>query len=431
MPGTRGVRGARAGGARAVRRVGRTDRGRARGAHGTGPQPTGLGGGTGAPPRTRRTVLPSGATARVHAEHRCRAAVRTSPRQPTGTFAACEYAEHAPIPSTSVRSGTPPGRQRAAASARSRPASRSSVAATAGTCGQVGQGQRDDLALAPRAPPSRCARPLGRTDSIASSGRTATPRPGADQADHRRVVVGGEVDARGEAGTARRPRPAGRGSAGSPRSTTRRRARRSPTATPAPASRCPSGTSADQPVGEQRAYDQVVPLLGAAARPRSGRPARCRSRPPAASRPSAAARPPPGRPGCPGWAARSAARARGHQRGAAAGEGDQPDPAGPQPGDRGDLLLGGGEPGEDAGGVPDQRLARLGQPHLAAAADEQRGARGGLQRLHLLADGGLGAAQLARRRGEGAGGGHGAQHTEMTGFDHPSTISAFLDRHGE
>ncbi|CAK7281656.1 hypothetical protein SGPA1_12449 [Streptomyces misionensis JCM 4497] len=112
----------------------------------------------------------------------------------------------------------------------------------------------------------------------------------------------------------------------------------------------------------------------------------------------------------------------GDEGGAAAREGDQADPAGPQARDGGDLLLGGGESGEDAGGVPDQGLAGLGQPHLAAGADQQRGADRGLQGLHLLAHGGLGAAQLAPGGREGAGGGDGAQDTEMTGLDHPSSI---------
>lgn len=111
------------------------------------------------------------------------------------------------------------------------------------------------------------------------------------------------------------------------------------------------------------------------------------------------------------------------QAGAAAREGDQADPAGAQPGDGGDLLLGGGEPGEDARGVPGQRLTRLGEAHLAAGADEQRGAGRTLQGLHLLADGRLGAAQLPGGGGEGAGGGDGAQDAQVACLDHASSIS--------
>ncbi|GAA3144129.1 hypothetical protein GCM10017687_71250 [Streptomyces echinatus] len=120
---------------------------------------------------------------------------------------------------------------------------------------------------------------------------------------------------------------------------------------------------------------------------------------------------------------------RRDQGGAAAGEGDQPDPARAQAGDGGDLLLGRGEPGEDAGGVPDEGLARLGEAHLAPVADQQRGADRGFQGLHLLADGGLGAAQLAPRRREGTGGGDGAQDAEVTGLDHPSSIRQPWVRH--
>lgn len=72
--------------------------------------------------------------------------------------------------------------------------------------------------------------------------------------------------------------------------------------------------------------------------------------------------------------------------------------------------------------MPDEGLAGLGQAYLPAAAHEERRADRGLQRLHLLADGGLGAAESAPRRREGAGGGHGAQHAEMTGFYHPTNI---------
>lgn len=111
-----------------------------------------------------------------------------------------------------------------------------------------------------------------------------------------------------------------------------------------------------------------------------------------------------------------------HECGAAAGERHQPDPSGAQPGDGRDLFLRGGEPGEDARRVPHQRVAGLGQPHLAAGADEQRRAGGRLQGLHLLADGGLGAPQFTGGGGEGTGGGHGAQHAEVAGFDHTARI---------
>lgn len=125
----------------------------------------------------------------------------------------------------------------------------------------------------------------------------------------------------------------------------------------------------------------------------------------------------------PGWAARRAARAVGTRVELPLGKDTRRTRAGAQTGDGGDLLLGRGEPGEDAGRVPHQRLARLRQPRLAAAADEQRSADGGFERLHLLADGGLGAAEFASGRREGTGGGDGAQDTEMTGLDHGLSIS--------
>ncbi|GGS24072.1 hypothetical protein GCM10010238_10240 [Streptomyces griseoviridis] len=77
--------------------------------------------------------------------------------------------------------------------------------------------------------------------------------------------------------------------------------------------------------------------------------------------------------------------------------------------------------------MPDQCLAGLGQPHVALAADEQGGADGRLQGLHLLADGGLGAAQLAAGRREGTSGGHGTQYTEMTSLDHPTEDKRLFD----
>ena len=51
-----------------------------------------------------------------------------------------------------------------------------------------------------------------------------------------------------------------------------------------------------------------------------------------------------------------------------AGEGLEPNPAGPQPGNRGDLLLGGIEGGEHADRVAREDLAGLGEADLAAVA---------------------------------------------------------------
>ncbi|GGU68830.1 hypothetical protein GCM10010498_28130 [Streptomyces cavourensis] len=72
--------------------------------------------------------------------------------------------------------------------------------------------------------------------------------------------------------------------------------------------------------------------------------------------------------------------------------------------------------------MPYERLTGLGEAHLAPGPDEQGGAGGGFQGLHLLAHRGLGAAELTGGGGERAGGGDGTQDAEVAGFDHPSTI---------
>ncbi|GGT12404.1 hypothetical protein GCM10010271_14080 [Streptomyces kurssanovii] len=69
-----------------------------------------------------------------------------------------------------------------------------------------------------------------------------------------------------------------------------------------------------------------------------------------------------------------------------------------------------------------ERLAGLGQAHLAAGTDQQRGPGGAFERLHLLAYRGLGAPQLTGGRGERAGGGDGTQYAEVAGFDHSLSI---------
>ncbi|CAM5716572.1 hypothetical protein SANTM175S_11044 [Streptomyces antimycoticus] len=188
---------------------------------------------------------------------------------------------------------------------------------------------------------------------------------------------------------------------------------------------CPSGTT-PAPAGsvEQRAQDEVVPL----ASKHSSRIVRIAEgeRDVAVARAqqlhgAAAARPPPARPGCRDAPHAGAASAMGTRVELPLGKDTSRTRPGPQPGDRGDLLLGGGRArrGSRRRAAPAPRPA-CGQAHLPPAADQQRGARGALQGLHLLADGGLGAAQLTGGGGEGAGGGDGAQHPEMAGLDHAS-----------
>ncbi len=170
----------------------------------------------------------------------------------------------------------------------------------------------------------------------------------------------------------------------------------------------PFGDEADETVRQQGAYHQVVPLLGARGPlvpEGEGHVAVALTQHLDGSRRLGLLQ------GDPGAGVRGAQGGEGgrDEGGAAAGEGDEPDPASAQPGDGGDLLLGGGESRQDSGGVPHQGLAGLGEPHLASAADQQWGADGGFQGLHLLAHGGLGAAQFTSGRGEGTGGGDGTQ----------------------
>ena len=87
-----------------------------------------------------------------------------------------------------------------------------------------------------------------------------------------------------------------------------------------------------------------------------------------------------------------------HQRRGGGLERGQPQAAAAQAGDRLQLGLGLGEPGEDRVGVAHERLAGLGQPDAARVALDERAAGLALERGDLLRDGGL-------REREGLGGG--------------------------
>ena len=273
VPGPRAVRGARAGGARAVRRVGRADRGRARGTHGAGAQPPGVGVVASAPDRADHPRTTEGTFL-----HRTRGH-RASPLPSRTVGAACAAAAHA--------------------SARAARASCSSVAATAGTWARSG---RVSATISRRTAGSSVTvrDALGPYGLDGQLGQDGDAQARAHQADHRRIVVGREVDAGREARALahlHQLAPAAR-AAGDPRLG----GEFADGDGPDPAQPVPLADEADQPVRQQRPYDQVVPLRRASAPAprRSGRRARCRSRPRAASRPSAAARPPPGRRGCRG-----------------------------------------------------------------------------------------------------------------------------------
>ena len=91
-----------------------------------------------------------------------------------------------------------------------------------------------------------------------------------------------------------------------------------------------------------------------------------------------------------------------HERGAGALEAGEPQPAAAQPGDRGQLLLGGVQAAEDRVGVLHERATGVGQAHAAGAALDEPGAGLALERRHVLADGRLREAQRLRGRGERA-----------------------------
>ena len=216
MPGARGVRGARARGARAVRRVGRADRGRARGAHGPGPPPADPG-----VERDRTGPRPTRALDQRPKERFC-----TNPGTPQARRAHVRHRAGRPC-GASARGGP---RQLGPASPRP-PGTRARSGRVSATISRSTAGSTVTVRT-----------PLARTDSTRELRQDGDAEPRADQADHRRIVVGREVDARGEARALAHLAPAGGGSAGSPRS--RAPSASSPMPTdPRAASRCPSGTS--------------------------------------------------------------------------------------------------------------------------------------------------------------------------------------------
>ena len=92
------------------------------------------------------------------------------------------------------------------------------------------------------------------------------------------------------------------------------------------------------------------------------------------------------------------------------GERHQPDPAGAEPGDRGDLLLCRIEGCQHPHGMPRQHLASLGEAHLAPDALDQHGAGALLEAAHHLRDGGLRVAHRNGSAGEASFVGDRAHH---------------------
>ena len=91
-----------------------------------------------------------------------------------------------------------------------------------------------------------------------------------------------------------------------------------------------------------------------------------------------------------------------------------------QPGQRGEVLLGCGEPLGDGVGVPQQHAPGLGQGDAAAGAHHERRAGVGLEAADVLADGGLRPPQGAGRTGERAGAADLAEDEQAAGV-HPDT----------
>ena len=114
------------------------------------------------------------------------------------------------------------------------------------------------------------------------------------------------------------------------------------------------------------------------------------------------------------------------QRGGRAGEGGQPDPAAPQPGEGRQLGVGGVQLGQDRVGPADQGLAGLGQADAAGVALDQPGPGLALQGGDLLGDGRLAV-------GERLGGGRErapqrdlAEHSEAAHVQHKHHLSMSL-----
>jgi len=89
-----------------------------------------------------------------------------------------------------------------------------------------------------------------------------------------------------------------------------------------------------------------------------------------------------------------------------------------QAGDRLELALGRGQPGEDRVGMADEGAARLRHAHPAGAALDERGARLALERRDLLGDRRLRVGERLGRRREGALRGDLAEDSEALDVEH-------------
>jgi hypothetical protein len=124
-----------------------------------------------------------------------------------------------------------------------------------------------------------------------------------------------------------------------------------------------------------------------------------------------------------GMALREVGDGERDEGGAGRGERGEAHAPAAQTGDGLELVLGGGEPGEDAVGVLHQGPARVGQAHAARVALHERRSGLALEGGDLLRHGGLGVAEGIPRGGEGALLRDLAQDPQALDIDHKRTLS--------
>jgi hypothetical protein len=117
-------------------------------------------------------------------------------------------------------------------------------------------------------------------------------------------------------------------------------------------------------------------------------------------------------------AAPESSECRWRERAQSGREAAEAQPAVATTGELSELLLGAVEPSEDAGGVPREHVAGLGQLDRPRAALDQRQADLSLECCHVLAHGRLRDSQRVRRGREGTAAGDFGQHAQPTNVEH-------------